>query len=198
MRFARTTRFQRGKLPHWEVEQGRYFVTVRLADSLPRETVFQLQEIHRSLSAIEPQSAQFAALQRRFFLTMEKYLDAGAGASVLRDAELARIVIEELVGLTDWCVEVAHFTIMPNHFHALVVPQPGCSRTLSDIMKRLKGRSGLRIRGALGGTGSVWQREWFDRWIRHEAEWERTVRYIQENPVEAGLVARWQDHPWTH
>ncbi|MEO6875392.1 MAG: transposase [Opitutaceae bacterium] len=192
-----TTRFQRGKLPHWEVEGGRYFITIRLADSLPRETVLRWQEIHRGLSGIEPQSARFAALQRQYFLAMEKYLDAGAGASVLRDANLAKIVIDELLGLTEWLVEAAHFAIMPNHLHALLVPQPGCNHTLADIMKRLKGRSGHRIREALGGSGPVWQREWFDRWMRDEFEWEQTVRYIQENPVKAGLVARWQDHAWT-
>jgi len=156
-----------------------------------------LQEIHRGLSGIEPQSPRSAALQRQYFLAMEKYLDAGAGACVLRDAHLAKIVIEELIGLSEWLVEAVHFTIMPNHIHGLLVPQPGCSSTLADIMKRLKGRSGHRIREALGGSGPVWQREWFDRWMRDEFEWEKTVRYIQENPVKAGLVARWQDHPWT-
>ena len=54
MFLARTTRFKRGKLPHWEVERGRYFIIVRLADSLPHETVLRLQEIHRCLAEIEP------------------------------------------------------------------------------------------------------------------------------------------------
>lgn len=83
---------------------------------------------------------------------------------------------------------------MPNHWHALIVPGDKCTHSLSDIMKRIKGRSGLKIRKAAGGNGEVWQAEWFDHWIRSDAEWERTVSYIRENPVKAGLVKRWSDH----
>lgn len=79
MHVVETTRFRRRKLPHWEIKNGRYFVTVRLADSLTDPVVARLHEIHRDLSAIEPASAQFAALPRQYFATMEKYLDAGTG-----------------------------------------------------------------------------------------------------------------------
>ncbi len=192
-----TTRFHRGILPHWEVERGRYFVTVRLADSLPRETVLRLQEIHRAVSAIKPQSPQFVTLQRRYFLTLEKYLDASSGSCALRDPNLAQFIVDEFHSLTDWQIEVPHYTIMPNHWHALIVPSPDCTHSLAAIMKRLKGRSALRIRRALGGTGSLWQREWFDRWMRDDAEFEKTIRYIQSNPVKAGLVTDWPNHPWT-
>ena len=197
MLLAHTTRFKRGKLPHWEVALGRYFITVRLADSLPRATVLRLQEIHRCLAAIEPQSSRFVALQRQYFLTMEKFLDAGIGGCVLSDARLATAVVEELVALADWQVETPHYTIMPNHLHALIVPREDCVHTLADIMKRIKGRTGHRIRHALGGSGPIWQREWFDRWMRSESEWDRVVEYIRQNPVKARLVQAWQDHAWT-
>ena len=58
MRLVETTSFRRGKLPHWEIKGGRYFVTVRLADSLPRDVVARLQEIHHSLSAVKSASTQ--------------------------------------------------------------------------------------------------------------------------------------------
>jgi putative transposase len=192
-----TTRFRRGKLPHWEVDGGRYFVTVRLADSLPAEAVHRLQEIHHQLSAIESASVPFADLQRQYFRTMEKYLDNGAGASLLKQRDCAQAVLNELSTLTEWQVDVPHHTIMPNHWHALIVPRSDCERSLPEIMKRLKGRTAKQVRSLAGGSGPVWQREWFDRWIRDAAEWERTVTYIHENPVKAGLAPRWQDHPWT-
>ncbi|HUG10925.1 MAG TPA: transposase [Opitutaceae bacterium] len=192
-----TTRFSRGKLPHWEIKDGRYFLTVRLADSIPREAALRLQEVHASLASIEPKSAQFAQLQRHYFLSLEKYLDSGIGGCLLREPQIARIVVEELECLDDWHVEVAHRTIMPNHWHALIVPSRNCAHSLGEIMKRVKGRSALRIRRALGNGGAVWQREWFDRWVRTESEWERMVRYVRNNPVKAGLVADWSDHLWT-
>ena len=197
MSFLHTTRFNRGKLPHWEVEHGRYFITVRFTDSLPRETVLRLQETHLSLSAIPPQSEAFVALQRQYFQTMEKYLDAGTGECLLGDARCAAVVAEEFESLAEWFVDIPHFTIVPNHFHALGVPRSECVHSLAEIMKRVKGRTGKRIREIAGGAGAVWQREWFDRWVRNEAEWEKTVAYIRNNPVKAGLASEWQKHPWT-
>ncbi len=199
MRLVETTSSRRGKLPHWEIKGGRYFVTVRLADSLPAAIVARLQEIHRTLSAVESASTQFIALQRQYFQTMEKHLDAGAGAGWLREPACAQVIIDELGALTEWSVAVPHYTIMPNHWHALFVPSPGCTRSLDEIIKRLKGRTGRLIRAATksSGAGPVWQRECFDRWIRDDAEWEKTVAYIRNNPVKAGLAARWEDHAWT-
>lgn len=197
MRLARTTRFHRGKLPHWEVEHGRYFVTVRLADSLPAETVACLHEIQCAVAAVTPVSAQFADLQRRYFRTMEKFLEAGAGSCALREPRCAQAVVAELSALAEWEVDVPHFTIMPNHWHALLVPRPSCARTLAEMMKRVKGRTAKQVRRIIGGVGPVWQREWFDRWMRSDSEWEKTIAYIRNNPVKAGLAAAWPDHPWT-
>lgn len=197
MKHVPTTRFRRGRLPHWEVEKGRYFITVRLADSLPRAAVLRLQEIHRSIANTVPRSEAFAVLQRMYFHTMEKYLDAGIGACVLNDLTCAKIVVSELCGLRDWNVDVPHHSIMPNHWHALIVPDGESPPPLAEIMKRVKGRTGKLLRSAIGGTGPIWQREWFDRWMRNDDEWEKTVRYIRNNPVRAGLVAKWESHPWT-
>ena len=99
----------------------------------------------------------------------------------------------------EWHIAVPHFAIMPNHWHALLVPAPTVDphHTLAAIMKRLKGRTGKRLRSVLGGRGPVWQREWFDRWIRSDAEHEKIIAYIRHNPVKAGLAQSWEEHPWT-
>lgn len=192
-----TTLFCRGKLPHWEVQEGRYFVTVRLRDSLPQEVVLRLREIYQNLQSISPQSEEFSNLQRVYFRMMEKYLNAGSGSCALRDSSLASIVADELQALDDWQVKVPHYSIMPNHWHALIIPPSTPTRPLATIMKRIKGRSGLRISRTREQSGPVWQREWFDHWIRNDTEWAKTIRYIQNNPVKAHLVTRWQDHHWT-
>jgi len=194
---ALTLRFYRRHLPHWEVEHARYFVTVRCADSLPREAVLRLREIADSVRATEPRSAAFAGLQREAFRTAEKYLDRGHGSCPLARHEVASVVRDELVALAEWQIDVPHFTIMPNHWHALLVPPSECPQSLSTIMKRLKGRTAKAIRHFEAGTGPVWQREWFDRWIRDDAEWLRCVAYVRNNPVKAGLAPTWQRHPWT-
>ncbi len=49
----------------------------------------------------------------------------------------------------------------------------------------------------------MWQREYWDRWIRDEQHYVSTIRYIEQNPVKAGHVAdpthwRWSSaHPGT-
>ena len=195
-RWLHTTRFTRRKLPHWEVLDGRYFVTVRCADSLPRHAVDRLREIHESLRATAPSSDQLASLQREYFSFMEKHHDAGHGSCVLTRNAAAQIVAAELTALLEWEIDVPHYSIMPNHWHAMLVPRDR-SRSLSEIMRRVKGRSARAINALVGKSGRLWQPEWFDRWMRHEAEYEKCVRYIRNNPVKAGLVASADEHRWT-
>jgi len=40
---------------------------------------------------------------------------------------------------------------------------------------------------------SLWQRESYDRMVRNEDEMCRTIEYILNNPVKAGLVTEWKD-----
>jgi hypothetical protein len=46
-----------------------------------------------------------------------------------------------------------------------------------------------RINRTQGARGAVWARDDFDRFIRHDPHFS-TQRYIQDNPVKAGLGAR--------
>lgn len=192
-----TLRFTHRHLPHWEVDQGRYFITVRCADSLPQHAIFRLQELNQTLVSLPPQAPAFFQQQRLIFRTLEKFLDAGMGSCPLRQPVAADIVVDELRRLGEWGCAVPHFTVMPNHWHALMIPAKTNEHSISQIMKRLKGRTARQVNAALGTSGPVWQREWFDRWMRSEAEWEKSVDYIHTNPVRAGLVPRWEDHAWT-
>jgi len=51
-----------------------------------------------------------------------------------------------------------------------------------------------RVRGA---SGQYWQHETFDHWARNDAEAIRIIRYIENNPVAAGLCARPEDFPFS-
>lgn len=190
-----TLRLRRRNLPHWEIRDGRYFITVRQAGTLPESAQLKLREVRQALQAIPPQSSEFSALQRRHFAITESYSDTSPG--LLNVAPCAQAVVQEFAALQEWHVQVPHYTIMPNHWHALLVPPRDCERSLSDVIRRIKGRTARAIRNAVGGEGPVWQRECFDHWIRNETEWEHCVCYIRHNPVKAGIVARWEDHPWT-
>jgi REP element-mobilizing transposase RayT len=86
---------------------------------------------------------------------------------------------------------------MPNHVH-LVITILDCGKSLSDIMKRLKGSSAIAINKNLKREGSLWQAESFDRLIREEKEMYNIIKYVLLNPVKASLVSDWKDWEYTY
>ncbi|MFO8081514.1 MAG: transposase [Armatimonadota bacterium] len=90
------------------------------------------------------------------------------------------------------------FVVMPDHFHALLVPMPRQNGfvPLSEIMQTIKSVSAHRINRLFGRRGSVWLEESFDRSVRTEREHASKWHYIRRNPVRAGLVSQPEDWPW--
>jgi REP element-mobilizing transposase RayT len=186
----------RFRLPHWEVIGKVHFVTIRCAGSLPAEALPRVREIHAALQEIEPSSPQFAALQRKYFLLCERYLDAGHGFCPFREKPVGEFTTASLAALLEiggW--EARHFVLMPNHVHLLLAPTTDAG-TLRAAVRGWKWQVATGANRLLGRSGSFWQSDWFDRWARSEAEEERMRDYILQNPVKAGLVERWADYPW--
>ncbi|MEO8725276.1 MAG: transposase [Acidobacteriaceae bacterium] len=77
-----------------------------------------------------------------------------------------------------WCV-------MPNHVHAIIGVL--ATSSLEQIMHTWKSFTAKRINRDVARSGAVWQREYFDRLLRNEAEQARAVRYVLRNPEKAGL-----------
>ena len=76
------------------------------------------------------------------------------------------------------------YVVMPNHVHMLITPVIEVPR----IMKSLKAFTGRAANLLLDRTGlPFWQREFYDHWVR-DGEFERIARYIENNPVKAGLA----------
>jgi len=118
-------------------------------------------------------------------------LDRHFGSSVLRDPRCARFVAETLLhgdgdryALQAWCV-------MPNHVHVLV--GTNASYELGNIVRSWKVYSTRRINDLLARSGPLWAADYFDRFIRDERHFETTKRYIENNPVAAGLCATPQE-----
>ena len=69
---------------------------------------------------------------------------------------------------------------------------------LNKIMQSLKRHTARRANCFLGREGAFWQDESYDRVIRNNDEYIRTVNYVLENPVKAGLVLKWEDWRWMY
>jgi REP element-mobilizing transposase RayT len=186
----------RGRLPHWESEGAVYFVTFRLAGSLPQsvasafeaerdDIVETAKRLGRELSASEHK--QLATL---FSKRVESYLDKGAGICHLCDARIAALVTSAMTHFDGKRYRLFAWCIMPNHVHVVVRPFPG--QPLSGLLHSWKSFSAKRANAVLGAQGTFWQREYYDHLIRDEDEFARVVRYVLDNPAKARLKG-W---PW--
>jgi REP element-mobilizing transposase RayT len=61
----------------------------------------------------------------------------------------------------------------------------------------LKGFTAYQANRILGRTGTFWQQESYDHVVRSGAGLERVRRYIENNPVKAGLAATAEDYRWS-
>ncbi len=175
-------------LPHWEQGSVWYFVTFRLADSLPQAVVDELKEERErwkqthDLDNLSP--AELAEYHRLFSDRYEALLNAGSGSCVLRDEVNAKIVRDALQHFEGQRYLLDEFVIMPNHVHVLVKPMNG--HGLSDITHSWKSFTANQINKRLGKTGQFWQHESYDHIVRHERAMAAIRRYIRENPKVAG------------
>ena len=192
----------RGKLPHLKRGGASYFVTFRLADSLPREAVMKLKLerqmiLQHALAARRPltwheEQQLFAWYADR----VEAFLDAGNGACWLRTPEIAGIVAGALNFFAGDRYDLAAWVVMPNHVHAIFRPLTGHS--VSVILHSWKSFTSVEANRRLHRTGQhFWQKESYDHWIRDDEERARLCHYVTDNPVKARLCNRPEDWPWS-
>jgi putative transposase len=168
------------RLPHFQSQAQPVFVTWRLADSLPPGRLFP----SGSLTSGEA------------FVAMDRLLDeARTGPQFLRQPEIADMVADNIRELTaaPSSYQFHAYVVMPNHVHILITPNLAVDR----ILRLLKGRTARFANQALGRAGTFWQEESYDRLVREAGEFARTVRYIEINPVRAGLVTTPEAYPWS-
>ncbi|HEY1204816.1 MAG: transposase [Bryobacteraceae bacterium] len=89
---------------------------------------------------------------------------------------------------------LAAFVVMSNHVHVLLEPAAPVAR-ITQWIKGTTAREANRILGRVGQP--FWQHESYDHWARNEKEFQQIVRYIEFNPVAAGLVDGMEDWPWS-
>jgi len=166
-------------LPHWETDGGTYFVTFRLFDSVPDSLRHEIAE-RKKLPLKLPRDA------RPSIKEVEAYLDKCTGACYLRQPGIAEIVANAIEHLNGRDYRLIAWVVMPNHVHLVFKMLP--DRSLSKTLHSLKSYTAKESNRIMGRTGTFWQREYYDRLIRDDAELERAVHYVRANPQMAGLV----------
>jgi len=197
----------RGYLPHLKMEDGIYFVTFRLADTLPQKVLEAYQaerdELLRRAKAAgcELSTADAKRLRELFSDRIEAYLNAGHGQCWLKEPSIGNMVMQALRHYDGERYTLYAFVVMPNHVHALVRPHAGF--TLSQILHTWKSFTAHEAQKIAEASGlsipkgeAFWQRESYDHLIRDEADFEQILEYIIQNPVKAGLCDKPEDWPY--
>ena len=189
------TEYQRF-LPHWLGPGESYFITFRLAGSLPREVVLRLIEERELLSRTVPSPTANPNAGKRFFTTFDALLDrADHGPCYLNRPAEAAIVQAALHFADGPGYELMAYCLMPNHVHLVVYLPIDAKVPLARTLQRLKSHTARHLNRLRGSDGRVWQRESYDHRIRNARELAATIAYTLNNPVKAGLVADWQQWP---
>ena|SRR5258707_600080 len=66
------------------------------------------------------------------------------------------------------------------------------------MLQSLKGHTARKSNAILRRDGAFWQDESYDHVIQNGTELERTILYVLNNPVAAGLVSLWEQWRWTY
>ncbi len=180
---------QERRLPHWRMNEASYFVTFRLADSLPQSRLDQLQRERIAWLATYGNQTLSKDLRQEYYRLfndrVESWLNAGHGSCLLRYPNLRRFVSETLAYFAGQRYDLGAWCIMPNHVHVLLRLLNGFA--LSDILHTWKSYSAHQINKLLNRRGQIWQQESFDHIVRNPRSLLKIEQYILENPVVAKL-----------
>jgi REP element-mobilizing transposase RayT len=215
-------RAYRRNLPHIQPPGATFFITFRLAGSLPQDAIRQWRLERQWLDHLARTNPTYLEqirpdFERAWFKKFELLLDgASVGPVWLRDDKVAEIVAESLFHRDGKVYRLDAFSIMPNHVHTVIKPLPvgrqqqemtECNlrnreevkyHSLATIMQSLKGYTALQANRHLGHEGEFWAHESYDHWVRDNDEWQRIIAYVLNNPLKAGLVKDWRDWKWSY
>lgn len=117
--------FLTGDLPHWRQDGATYFVTFRLADSLPQEKLAEWRTERDQWLGQHPEPHDETTRKEyyeKFPQQLQRWLDAGSGSCVLALPEVKELVESALRHFNGTRYKLDEFVVAPNHVHVLVAP----------------------------------------------------------------------------
>jgi REP element-mobilizing transposase RayT len=191
----------RRHLPHWRQDGATYFVTFRLADSIPQEHLQSLKRWREIWERENPEprsETQWKTLAREITGKTERWLDDGYGECVLADLEIAKLMEKSLLNFQNERYFVSCLVVMPNHVHCVMKPLDEFD--LETILKNMKGYVARQINQRLNRSEQLWEQESYDRIVRDEEHLWQIVQYIGNNGAKARLrpdqYRRWIHPEW--
>ncbi len=212
----------RRNLPHIHPSNAVFFITFRLAGTLPLQVIQRLRqqrerELNRCKAKFKSNSIKLKneryAIQKKYFGKFDALLDEPyMGPVWLANPGIAQIVKDKLHAFDGVRYKLIAYIIMPNHVHLVfdtkifkVKQQNRQSENkkrkyypVAKIMQLIKGNTSFKCNRLLKRKGQFWHYESYDHVVRNFDELIRIIKYVLYNPVKAGLVAYWKDWPFSY
>ncbi len=111
------------------------------------------------------------------------------------DEDMARILndIAESLGKADCHLHA--YVIMTNHLHLLLTPKN--KQELSAFMQSMTNRYVRYFNASRKRTGTIWEGRFKSCLIDSDSYLFRLYKYIEMNPVKAGVTTEIQEYPWS-
>ena len=206
-------------LPHIAPVGATFFVTFRLADSLPQSilnalnSAFEAEITRLKKEFPDDYILRMGGARKRSFGNYEHQLDSKTyGACYLKEPAVAEILISKMQRYNGNLYDLHAVSIMPNHVHVLFSMATQIAEAedtwsdktpenyvqLDKVMQFIKGGSAFSINKYLKRSGKLWFKDSYDHYVRTEKEWLNIVHYILRNPVKAGLASNWEKWPFNY
>lgn len=192
-------------LPHWQATNGVYAIVFRLAGSLPKSVIVQLQKERNAVKQALLQEGlpsdiikvRLARIQRFYFGKFDTLLEENhKGPHYLKEPAVAKIVADSIMHFNNKRYKVIDYCIMSNHVHLTFYK---LTHELGEVLGSIKKYTARQINLLHNCVGrKVWLAESYDHLVRDRGELAFYHTYALENAVMAKIVTRWEDHPYTY
>ena len=202
-----------GAVPHLYRENGSYFVTFRLWDAVEPRGVGVPPAFRRG-RGLPPANNRFPG---------SKLSGRAGGTPAPRKKPIDKMTAVEIGALSEPPLRLGSCILaVPSRRPSCRIPcgsltasairwppgalcpitstpfsRPWDAHDPSDILHSWKSYTSHEINKMLGMTGSRWEQESFDHLIRSLGHFEAFVRYVEQNPVAAGLCKLPEDWPYS-
>jgi putative transposase len=120
----------------------------------------------------------------------------GNGRRVIFDTDSDRFVYRGLLGefSRKRRLTILGYCLMPNHIHLIVVPH--ATDSMAVTLREVHGRYAAYLNSRQTVTGHVWQGRYYSCPMDEHHLWA-ALRYVERNPVRAGMVGIAELYPWS-
>lgn len=117
--------------------------------------------------------------------------------AVFSEADDYRYYLDNLATWkTAYGCKVYAYCLMTNHVHLIIDPGEDPER-LGQLMKRVAGRQTRYVNRLEGRSGTLWEGRYKSSPIENDGYLLACCRYVELNPVAAGMSVAPEDYPWS-